>query len=205
MIYNSWIIQSSVSLTNTLLDQGNSPAVISAIMKQQTTETDQPKVELQTKKQDNTKDDGENEDAKELAENIKDAISRGDIDVEVLGDKVVVNFTPTKADEKELPNLLQETLNAVESAKAGSGKSETEVLIGGMDKQLAMLATASAAKGKQDAQSQQGINSGESEETAKQEEKKEHERRRRFKIGKLLLWVGSKSEVFSHLTPQELL
>ena len=48
-----------------------------------------------------------------------------------------------------LPNLLQETLNAVESAKAGSGKSETEVLIGGMDKQLAMLATASAAKGKQ--------------------------------------------------------
>ena len=37
---------------------------------------------------------------KELAENIKDAISRGDIDVEVLGDKVVVNFTPTEADEK---------------------------------------------------------------------------------------------------------
>ena len=41
-----------------------------------------------------------------------------------------------------------------------------------MDKQLAMLATASAAKGKQDAQSQEGTNSGESEETAKQEEKK---------------------------------
>ncbi len=54
-------------------------------LKQQTTETDQPKVELKTKTQDNTKDDGENEDAKELAENIKDAISRGDIDVEVLG------------------------------------------------------------------------------------------------------------------------
>ena len=151
-------------------------------LKQQTTETDQPKVELQTKTQDNTKDDGDNEDAKELAENIKDAISRGDIDVEVLGDKVVVNFTPTKADEKELPNLLQETLNAVESAKAGSGKSETEVLIGGMDKQLAMLATASAAKGKQDAQSQQGINSGESEETAKQEEKKAQLAEDKFKV-----------------------
>ena len=151
-------------------------------LKQQTTETDQPKVELQTKKQENTKDDGENEDAKELAENIKDAISRGDIDVEVLGDKVVVNFTPTKADEKELPNLLQETLNAVESAKAGSGKSETEVLIGGMDKQLAMLATASAAKGKQDAQSQEGINSGESEETAMQEEQKAQLAEDKFKV-----------------------
>ena len=30
----------------------------------------------------------ENEDAKELAENIKDAISRGDIEVEVLGENV---------------------------------------------------------------------------------------------------------------------
>jgi acyl-CoA dehydrogenase len=38
MVYNTWIIQSSVSLTNDILDNGNSPAVISAIMKQQTTE-----------------------------------------------------------------------------------------------------------------------------------------------------------------------
>merc|ERR1711991_307639 len=33
-------------------------------LKQQTTETDQPKVELQTKQEDNTKDEGETEDAK---------------------------------------------------------------------------------------------------------------------------------------------
>ncbi len=38
MVYNTWIIQSAVCLTNTILDQGNSPAVLSAIMKQQTTE-----------------------------------------------------------------------------------------------------------------------------------------------------------------------
>ena len=38
MILNTWIIQSSVSLTNDILDHGNSPAVISAIMKQQCTE-----------------------------------------------------------------------------------------------------------------------------------------------------------------------
>ena len=38
MIYNTWIIQSSVSLTNDILDSGKSPAVLSAIMKQQTTE-----------------------------------------------------------------------------------------------------------------------------------------------------------------------
>ena len=76
-------------------------------MKQQTTEVDQPKVELQTKKEDNTKDDGEKEEAQELAKNIQEAIARGDIKVEALGNKVVVNFTPTQADEKELPQLLQ--------------------------------------------------------------------------------------------------
>ena len=38
MIYHTWIIQSSVDLTNDILDNGYSPAVISAIMKQQTTE-----------------------------------------------------------------------------------------------------------------------------------------------------------------------
>ena len=151
-------------------------------LKQQTTETDQPKVELKTKDQDKTKDDGENEDAKELAENIKEAISRGDIDVEVLGDKVVVNFTPTEADEKELPQLLQETLNAVQSVKAAAGKSESEVLIGGTDKQLAMLATASAAKGKLDAQSSEGTNSGESSDTSKEEEEKAQLAEDKFKV-----------------------
>ncbi len=143
-------------------------------LKQQTTETDQPKVELQTKTQDNTKDDGENEDAKELAENIKEAISRGDIDIEVLGEKVVLNFTPTEAEEKNLPQLLQETLNTVESVKAAAGKSETEVLIGGLEKQLADLATASSQKGKKDAEGKEGESIGQSEQnkSAQEEAKK---------------------------------
>ena len=38
MVFNTWIIQSSIDLTNDILDSGNSPAVLSAIMKQQTTE-----------------------------------------------------------------------------------------------------------------------------------------------------------------------
>ena len=143
-------------------------------LKQQTTETDQPKVELQTKTQDNTKDDGENEEAKELAENIKEAISRGDIDIEVLGEKVVLNFTPTEAEEQNLPQLLQETLNTVESVKAAAGKSETEVLIGGLEKQLADLATASSQKGKNDAEGKEGESIGQSEQnkSAQEEAKK---------------------------------
>ena len=38
MILNTWIIQSGVALTNDILDSGESPSVISAIMKQQCTE-----------------------------------------------------------------------------------------------------------------------------------------------------------------------
>nr|QDY52194.1 acyl-CoA dehydrogenase [Mimiviridae sp. ChoanoV1] len=38
MVYNTWLIQTSIAMTNNILDQGNKPAVISAIMKEQTTE-----------------------------------------------------------------------------------------------------------------------------------------------------------------------
>ena len=161
----------------TILSLNFSPNPTPAVqdnLKQQTTETDQPKVELQTKQEDSTKDDGETEDAKELAKNIQEAIARGDITVEALGSKIVVNFTPTEADEKELPQLLQETLNAVESVKAASGKSESEILIGGLEKQLADLATASSQKGKNEAEGEDGESVGQSEQSqsAKEEAKK---------------------------------
>lgn len=38
MLFHTWLIQSSIALTNNILDSGEKPAVLSAIMKQQTTE-----------------------------------------------------------------------------------------------------------------------------------------------------------------------
>ncbi len=147
---------------------------------QQTTETDQPKVELKTKDNDATKDDGESEDAKELAENIKDAVSQGDSDIQVetVGDKVVVNFNPIETDEKE----MQEAVKAIESVKAASGKSETEILFGGVEKQLAQLSTASKKEGKGEADSDQGDNQGSSPDTAKEEERKAKIAEDKFKV-----------------------
>ena len=63
---------------------------------------------------------------------------------EVLGDNVVVNFTPTDAKVEELPNLLKETLNAIEKAKEAAGKSDQDVLFGGLEQQLAQLAAAAS-------------------------------------------------------------
>jgi len=151
-------------------------------LKQQTTETDQPKVELQTKKDDASKDDAENEDAEELAKNLQEAIQRGDIQIETLGSSVVVNFTPTKANEDELPNLLQKTLDSIESVKAASGKSESEVLFGGIEKQLAKLATAAASKGSGEGDSAEGNNKGESPDQSKVEEKKAEIAEDKFKV-----------------------
>ena len=151
-------------------------------LKQQTTETDQPKVELQTKKDDASKDDAENEDAEELAKNLQEAIQRGDIQIETLGSNVVVNFTPTKANEDELPNLLQKTLDSIESVKAASGKSESEVLFGGIEKQLAKLATAASSKGSGEVDSNEGNNKGESPDQSKIEEKKAEIAEDKFKV-----------------------
>ena len=169
----------------TLLSLSFSPNPTPAVqenLKQQTTETDQKNVELKTKTQDNTKDDGQNEDATELAQNIKDAIARGDIEVEVLADKVIVNFTPLEAEEKDLPNLLQETLNSIETVKSASGKSESEVLFGGLEQKLAQLATAAASKGKLESESADGNNIGESPDISKEEEKKAQIAEDKFKI-----------------------
>ena len=160
----------------TLLSLNFSPNPTPAVtenLKQQTTETDQPQVELKTKTQDAIEGEGENKDAKELAQNLKNAIARGDIEVEVLGEKVVVNFTPIDFEEKELPKLLRETLNSIESVKTASGKSETEVLIGGLEKQLAMVAAALNNAGKNDAESEAGDKSGQSELEQSQKEQAE--------------------------------
>ena len=111
-------------------------------MTQQTTQVNQPELEVQNKTKDS---DGDAEDsADDVVKALQEAIARGDIEVQTLGEKVVVNFTPTEAEEQDLPQLLQKTLNAVEKAKAAAGKSDQEVLFGGLEGTLAQLAQATA-------------------------------------------------------------
>ena len=109
-------------------------------MTQQTTDITKPDLEVRQK--DKEQDQGESEAAEDVMRALEDAIARGDIEVEVLGEAVVVNFTPTDAPDQELPNLLQQTLNAIEQMKQASGKADQEVLFGGMEQTLAQLALA---------------------------------------------------------------
>ena len=112
-------------------------------MTQQTTDVTKP--DLDVKQREKDQDGGESEAAEEVVKALEDAIARGDIEVEVLGENVVVNFTPTEAKDEELPNLLQETLEAIDKAKKATGKAEQEVLFGGLEQKLAQLAAAADA------------------------------------------------------------
>ena len=135
----------------TVLSLNFSPSPAKSVtdeMTQQTTETTKPNLESQTKTKDSDGSGEKQSDAEDLVKALKEAVARGDIQVETLGENVVVNFTPTEAEQKDLPQLLQQTLNAIEKAKAATGKSEQDVLFGGIEGQLAELASAASAAAK---------------------------------------------------------
>ena len=132
----------------TVLSLNFSPSPAKSVtneMTQQTTDTTKPDLESQTKTKDSDGSGEKQSDAEDLVKALEQAVARGDIKVETLGENVVVNFTPTEAEQKDLPQLLQQTLSAIEKAKAATGKSEQDVLFGGIEGQLAELAAAASA------------------------------------------------------------
>ncbi len=122
-------------------------------MTQQTTNVNQPDLEVQNKTKDSDGDDSQS--SEEIVKALEEAVARGDIEVQTLGEKVVVNFTPTEAEERDLPQLLQKTLNAIEKAKKAAGKSDQEVMFGGLEGTLAQLAEAAADAQQQAEQDQE--------------------------------------------------
>ena len=153
---NSFGVQKIVPIVEqpkgtTVLSLNFSPSPAKSVtneMTQQTTETDKPEIETQTKTKDSDGSGKKQSDAEDLVKALEEAVARGDIQVETLGENVVVNFTPTESEQKDLPQLLQKTLNAIEKAKAATGKSEQDVLFGGIEGQLAELASMASAAAK---------------------------------------------------------
>jgi len=135
-------------------------------MTQQTTTIEQPKLEQKQKDKDAEKDkddEGGEIETAELAKALKDAIGKGEVTIESLGDKVFVNFNDTQEAEnkKDTAELIEETLKALEEARAASGKAEQEVLFGGIEEKLAELAA--AAKSNSDSASSGGASPSEQE------------------------------------------
>lgn len=146
-----------------------SPSVTNQ-MTQDTTELEKPDVEIKTKDEEavngdsmdregtssgtggeqttegkTTSGQGDNQgqmDTKELAQALDQAIKTGEVSVEVAGEKVVINFPSDDTTQKDLPSLIEETLAALAEAREASGKSDSEVLFGGLEQELAKLAAA---------------------------------------------------------------
>ena len=128
-------------------------------MTQQTTQINQPKLEVQNKtkdddfseqsKREDTEESSKNQSAEDIVKALEDAIARGEIQVETLGEKVVVNFTPKESQEQDLPQLLSQTLDAIEKVQSAAGKSESDVVFGGLEEQLAKLVDTMEAMQKQ--------------------------------------------------------
>ena len=132
---------------------------ITDTLRQQTTELQQPELELQTKTEDSpdgSETDKKNKsdfageggegaeqlDATELAKQLKKAIDTGEVTVETLGENVVINFPEEKTSDEDISTMIAETLEALNEAResTGSGASEQEVLFGGIEAELEKLA-----------------------------------------------------------------
>ena len=107
-------------------------------MTQQTTNLEKKELEVKTEE-----DEGGEKDksAKELVEALQDAVDKGEIKVEAIGEAVKVEIGDEGTLAKDLPKLIQETLEAIEEAKNKTGNTDQEVLFGGIEQKLKELAS----------------------------------------------------------------
>ena len=114
-------------------------------MKQQTSESEQKNLDLKSEidEGDSAKSNSkENMTAKELAEEIIENVSSDDVKVETVDDKVLVKVDTKDKTNDEISKLIQETLETVEKARENTGATDTDVLIGGVDKNIKSMASA---------------------------------------------------------------
>ena len=107
-------------------------------MTQQTTNLEKKELEVKTEE-----DEGGEQDksANELVEALQEAVEKGEIKVEAIGEAVKVEIGDNQTLAKDLPKLIEETLEAIEEAKNKTGNTEQEVLFGGIEEKLKELAS----------------------------------------------------------------
>ena len=107
-------------------------------MTQQTTNLEKKELEVKTEE-----DEGGEQDksANELVEALQEAVEKGEIKVEAIGEAVKVEIGDNQTLAKDLPKLIEETLEAIEEAKNKTGNTDQEVLFGGIEEKLKELAS----------------------------------------------------------------
>jgi chemotaxis protein MotB len=132
----------------TVLSLNFSPSPAPSVTKnltQQTSDSEQKNLDLKSEidEGDSAKSNSkEVMDAKELSNQIKSEVSSDDVNVETVNDKVLVTLNTENKTSDEISNLIKETVDAVTSAREKTGTNKTDVLIGGIDKDIKSMASA---------------------------------------------------------------
>ena len=114
-------------------------------LKQQTSESEQKNLDLKSEidEGDSAKSNSkETLEAKELSKEIINEISSEEVKVETVNDKVLVSINTESKSSEEVSKLIQKTIAAVETARENTGATDTDVLIGGIDKDIKSMASA---------------------------------------------------------------
>jgi len=115
-------------------------------LKQQTSEAEQKNLDLKSEidEGDSAKSNSkETLEAKELSKEIINEVSSEEVKVETVNDKVLVSINTESKSSEEVSKLIQKTIDAVETARENTGATDTDVLIGGIDKDIKSMASAS--------------------------------------------------------------
>ena len=137
----------------------NPEPAITDTLRQQTTELQQPELEIKSKteespegseadKKNKSEEAGaggqgvEQLEANQLAQQLQQAINNGDVTIEALGENVVINFEPQNATPEKFQEMVSDALNALAEARQKTGAANEDILFGGIEKELEKLASA---------------------------------------------------------------
>ena len=140
------VVEQPKGTTVLALNFSPSPAPsVTKNMRQQTSDSEQKNLDLKSEidEGDSAKSNSkETLEAKELSQEIKDQVSTEDVKVETINDKVLISVNTDNKSSEEVSKLIEETVDAVEKARENTGATDTDVLIGGVDKNIKSMASA---------------------------------------------------------------
>ena len=132
----------------TVLSLNFSPSPAPSVTKnltQQTSDSEQKNLDLKSEIDDGDSAKSNSKevmDAKELSNQIKSEVSSEDVTVETVNDKVLVTLNTENKTTEEISDLIKDTVDTVTNARQSTGANETDVLIGGIDKDIKSMASA---------------------------------------------------------------
>ncbi len=140
------VVEQPKGTTVLALNFSPSPAPsVTKNLRQQTSDSEQKNLDLKSEidEGDSAKSNSkETLEAKELSEEIINKIKSEDVKVETINDKVLVNVKTKNKSSEEISKLIKDTVDAVETAREKTGATDTDVLIGGINQDIKLMASA---------------------------------------------------------------